>query len=45
VHRITDAQRKVWYDVVAPGQAAFVEKIGPSAVTLFNAIQAARREK
>ena len=45
VHRITDVQRKVWYDVVAPGQAAFVEKIGPSAVTLFNAIQAARREK
>jgi TRAP-type C4-dicarboxylate transport system substrate-binding protein len=45
VHRITDAQRKGWYEAVAPGQVAFVEKIGPAAVSLFNAIQAARREK
>lgn len=45
VHRISDAQRKAWYDTVAPGQAAFVEKIGPAAVALFNDIQAARRER
>ena len=45
VHQITDAQRKVWYDIVSPGHAAYVEKIAQPAVTLFNAIQAARREK
>jgi len=45
VHRITDAQRKAWYDLVAPGQPAYVEKMGPAAVKLFNDIQAARRAR
>jgi TRAP-type C4-dicarboxylate transport system substrate-binding protein len=43
VHRISDAQRKAWFDVVAPGQAAYVEKMGPSAQALYRDIQAARR--
>lgn len=43
VHRISDAQRKAWYEMVAPGQAAYVEKIGPAAVKLFSEIQAARK--
>jgi TRAP-type C4-dicarboxylate transport system substrate-binding protein len=45
IHRLSDAQRKAWYDAVAPGHAAFVERIGPAAVALFNEIQAARRER
>jgi TRAP-type C4-dicarboxylate transport system substrate-binding protein len=45
VHRITDAQRKAWFDMVAPGQAAYVEKMGPAAVALFNEIQVARRSR
>jgi TRAP-type C4-dicarboxylate transport system substrate-binding protein len=45
VHRISDAQRKLWYDVVAPGQAAYVEKIGPAAAKLFSDIQAARKAR
>jgi TRAP-type C4-dicarboxylate transport system substrate-binding protein len=43
VHRITDAQRKAWFDLVAPGQVAYVEKMGPAAVALYREIQAARR--
>jgi hypothetical protein len=43
VHRISDAQRKAWFDVVAPGQAAYVEKMGPAAQALYRDIQAARR--
>jgi TRAP-type C4-dicarboxylate transport system substrate-binding protein len=42
VHPLTDAQRKAWYDMVAPGQPAYVEKIGPAAVALFKQIQAAK---
>jgi len=45
VHRITDAQRKLWYDAVAPGQSAYVEKIGPAAVKLFGEIQTARKAR
>lgn len=45
VHRITDGQRKAWFDMVTPGQAAYVEKMGPAAVKLFNDIQAARRAR
>lgn len=43
VHRISDAQRKAWFDVVAPGQAAYVERMGPAAQALYRDIQAARR--
>ena len=43
VHRISDAQRKAWFDVVAPGQAAYVEKMGPAAQALYREIQTARR--
>jgi TRAP-type C4-dicarboxylate transport system substrate-binding protein len=43
VHRITDAQRKAWFDLVAPGQVAYVDKMGPAAVALYSEIQAARR--
>jgi TRAP-type C4-dicarboxylate transport system substrate-binding protein len=43
VHRLTDAQRKAWVDMVAPGHAAYVQTMGPAAVALFNEIQAARR--
>jgi len=43
VVRLSDAERKAWYDMVAPGQAAFVEKIGPGAVALFNELQAGRK--
>ena len=45
VHRISDAQRKAWYDVVAPGQQAYVEKLGPDALKLFNEVQAARKAR
>jgi TRAP-type C4-dicarboxylate transport system substrate-binding protein len=45
VHRISDAQRKLWYDVVAPGQAAYVEKLGPEAAKLYKDIQAARKAR
>jgi hypothetical protein len=43
VHRISDAQRKAWFDLVAPGQVAYVDKMGPAAVALYREIQAARR--
>lgn len=45
VHRISDAQRKAWYDMVAPGQTAYVEKMGPAAVKLYGEIQAARKAR
>lgn len=43
VHRLTDAQRKAWYDLVAPGQRAYVEKMGASAVELFETLQKGRK--
>ena len=42
IHPLNDAQRKAWYDMVAPGQAAYVDKMGPAAVALFNQIKAAQ---
>ncbi|MCW5730083.1 MAG: TRAP transporter substrate-binding protein, partial [Alphaproteobacteria bacterium] len=43
VHPLTDAQRKAWYDIVAPGQRAYVEKMGPGAVQLFETLQKGRK--
>jgi len=45
VHRLSDAQRKVWFDLVAPGQLAYVEKMGPAAAALFGELQTARKER
>jgi TRAP-type C4-dicarboxylate transport system substrate-binding protein len=45
VHRISDAQRKAWFDTVAPGQAAYVEQMGPAASALYKEIQTARRSR
>lgn len=45
IHRISDAQRKAWYDAVAPGQTGYVEKMGAAAVDLFKQIQAARKAR
>ena len=43
VHRLSDAQRKAWYDMVAPAHGAYVEKMGPAAAALYRELQEARR--
>ena len=43
VHRLSDAQRKAWYDPVAAGHGAYIEKMGPSAGALYRELQEARK--
>ena len=44
VIRLTDAQRKAWFDKVYPGQADYVKALGGESQALYELIQKARQE-
>ena len=44
VIRLTDAQRKAWFDKVYPGQAAYVKTLGGESQALYDLIQKARQD-
>jgi len=44
VIRLTDAQRKAWFDKVFPGQADYVRTLGGDSQALYDLIQKARQD-
>jgi TRAP-type C4-dicarboxylate transport system substrate-binding protein len=44
VIRLTDAQRKAWFDKVFPGQADYVKTLGGESQALYDLIQKARQD-
>lgn len=44
VIRLTDAQRKAWFDKVFPGQADYVKTLSGESQALYDVIQKARQE-